>query len=235
MSRCCLGAALSWLHDGLLQGMVVPHWPFVSPWTVTLVICGLGRLRAHLLGLCCTNTLPSNLSTTTQGDIVKVRGDSSELCTLFIGSVWNSKTALARGPWTVLGYVGKRGWRVEGYWCLWKWVQWSPSIGGCLIASNERDVQGFFRLYQLLARSLPRRRSRRACVRAYVHFVCGDHHWSSFWFSNKQHYLFMCVCVYVYVCMFADMYICMYMHVCMYMYMYAFIHMCMCICMHICV
>jgi len=79
---------------------------------------------------------------------------------------------------------------------------------------EQRDVQGFLRLRQLLARSLPRRRVRRACVRAYVHFVY--------------------VCIYVYVCMCADMYICIYLHVCMYMYMYAFIYMCMCMCMHIC-
>ena len=70
-------------------------------------------------------------------------------------------------------------------------------------------------LQRLLARSLPRRRSRRACVR----FICT---------------FCMCVCIYVYVCMCADMYICMYMHVCMYLYIYAFIHMCMCMCMHIC-
>jgi len=44
----------------------------------------------------------------------------------------------------------------------------------------------------------------------------------------------MCVCVYVYVCMCADMYICKYMHVCMNLYIYAFIHMCICMCMHIC-
>ena len=43
----------------------------------------------------------------------------------------------------------------------------------------------------------------------------------------------MCACIYVYVCMYADMYICIYMHVCMYMYMYAFIYMCMCMCMQI--
>ena len=44
----------------------------------------------------------------------------------------------------------------------------------------------------------------------------------------------MRVCIYVYVCMCADMYICIYMHVCMYLYIYAFINMCMCMCMHIC-
>ena len=58
MSRCCLGTALSWLCDGLLRGLVVPRRPFVSPWIVTLVILGLGLLRAHLLGLCCTAVFP---------------------------------------------------------------------------------------------------------------------------------------------------------------------------------
>jgi len=72
-------------------------------------------------------------------------------------------------------------------------------------------VQSFLGLSGLLARSLPRRRSRRACVR-FIRTFC------------------MCVCIYVYVCMCADMYICIYMHVCMYLYIYAFIHMCMHIC-----
>jgi len=58
MSGCCLGAALSWLCDGLLQGLVVFHWPFVSPWTVTSVILGLRFLRARLLRLCCTAAFP---------------------------------------------------------------------------------------------------------------------------------------------------------------------------------
>jgi len=40
-----------------------------------------------------------------------------------------------------------------------------------LIALNERDVQSFLRLQRLLARSLSRRRSRRACARSYVYFV----------------------------------------------------------------
>ena len=102
---------------------------------------------------------------------------------------------------------------MEGYWCFRKWVQWSPCIGGAkciLIASNDKDVQSFLSLQRLLARSVPRRRSRRACVRSYVQFC-------------------MCVCIYVYVCMCVDMYICIYMHVCMYLYIYAFIHMFMCI------
>jgi len=58
MSGCCLGAALSWLCDGLLQGLVVFHWPFVSSWTVTLIILGHGFLRARVLWLCCTAAFP---------------------------------------------------------------------------------------------------------------------------------------------------------------------------------
>ena len=34
------------------------HWPFVSSWTVTLIILGLGFLRARLLRLCCTAAFP---------------------------------------------------------------------------------------------------------------------------------------------------------------------------------
>ena len=58
MNGRCLGAALSWLRDGLLWGLAVPHWRFVSPGTVTLVILGLQVLRAHLLGFCCTAVFP---------------------------------------------------------------------------------------------------------------------------------------------------------------------------------
>ena len=58
MSGCCLGAALSWLCDGLLQG-----WLFFidlsflreqPPWSFS----GLGFLRARLLRLCCTAAFP---------------------------------------------------------------------------------------------------------------------------------------------------------------------------------
>jgi len=85
---------------------------------------------------------------------------------------------------------------LEGYWCCRTWVQWRLCIGGAkcgLIASNEREVQSFLGLQRLLARSLPRRRSRRACVCSCIHFVC------------VCVYMCMCVCmrtyIYVYVCM----------------------------------
>ena len=82
------------------------------------------------------------------------------------------------------------------------------------IAADREKGEASWCQVGLPEQSLPRRRFRRACVRAYIQFVC--------------------VCVYVYVCMCADMYIYIYVHVCMYMYMYAFIHVCMCMCMHIC-
>jgi len=34
------------------------HWSLVSSWTVTLIIFGLGFLRAHLMQLCCTTAFP---------------------------------------------------------------------------------------------------------------------------------------------------------------------------------
>jgi len=91
----------------------------------------------------------------------------------------------------------------------WRYEMWFDDV-------KRKQVQSFLGLQLLLARSLPRRRSRHACVC----FICK---------------FCMCVCIYVYVCMCADMYICICMHVCMYLYIYAFIHMCMCMCMHICV
>ena len=95
------------------------------------------------------------------------------------------------------------------------WAQRSHCIAGAkcgLIASNEREVQSFLRLQRLLARSLPRRRSRRvACVHIYILHVC----------------VYICVCVYVcghaymyiYACVNVLVHLCVYTHV--YVYVYA--------------
>ena len=98
---------------GLLQGFII-----FSLTSRFFVNSHLDDSRAWIPACLLTVALlhrcfPSNLSTTTQGAIVKLRGASSVLCTLFIWSVQNSKTALARSPLrrTVLGYVGKRGCR----------------------------------------------------------------------------------------------------------------------------
>ena len=87
MSGFCLGAALSWLCHGLLQGLVVfsltfcfsvnSHFGHSRAWSSA---CSSTWALLH----CC---FPSNFSTATQGTIVKLRWASSELCTLFIWSV----------------------------------------------------------------------------------------------------------------------------------------------------
>ena len=58
--------------------------------------------------------------------------------------------------------------------------------------------------------------SFQACLRVFIYTFC------------------MCVCIYGYVCMYADVYICIYMHVCMDLCIYAFMPVCMCMCMHVC-
>jgi len=46
------------LHDGLLAGFGCSSLTLRFSWTVTLIILGLGFLRAHLLRLCCTAAFP---------------------------------------------------------------------------------------------------------------------------------------------------------------------------------
>jgi len=77
-------------------------------------------------------------------------------------------------------------------------------------AADREKGGASWRQVRLPAQSLPRRRFRRA-LRAFICTFC------------------MRVCIYVHVCMCADMYIYIYVHACMYMYMCAFIHMCMCV------
>jgi len=55
------------------------------------------------------------IAKTTQGAIYEAaRSFFRAMHSVYLISV-NSKTALARSPQTVLGYVGKKGWGVEGY------------------------------------------------------------------------------------------------------------------------
>jgi len=58
------------------------------------------------------------------------RLQTPELCILEQHQCWDSKNALAHGPWIIPGYVGKRKGVGEGYLGLRKCVQWSPSVGG---------------------------------------------------------------------------------------------------------
>ena len=83
------------------------------------------------------------------------------------------------------------------------------------IAADREKGRAAWRQVGLPAQSMPHRRFRGA-LRALICTFC------------------MHVCIYVYVCMCADIYIYICVHVCMYMYMYAFINVCMCMCVHIC-
>ena len=81
---CCLGAALLWLclvccrvWSLTSSFFVNSHLDHSRAW---IPACSLTAALLH----CC---FPSNLSTTTQGAIVKVHGASSDLCTLFNWSV----------------------------------------------------------------------------------------------------------------------------------------------------
>jgi len=85
-----------------------------------------------------------------------------------------------------------------------------------LIASNKRDGQSFLRLQRLLARSLPRRHSWRACVRSCVHFVCVC--------------VYMCMCVCVRTCIYV--YMCMCVCICTSMRLYTCVCVCVCIFLH---
>ena len=51
MSGCCLGAALSWLHDGLLAGFGCSSLTLRFSWTVTLIILGLGSDQCRTVKL----------------------------------------------------------------------------------------------------------------------------------------------------------------------------------------
>ena len=86
---CCLGASLSWLCVWAVAGFgrffidlsflkfVNSHLDHSWAW---IPACSLTAALQH-------HCIPYNLSTTTQGAIVKLRGASSELCTLFVWSV----------------------------------------------------------------------------------------------------------------------------------------------------
>jgi len=87
-----------------------------------LVNSHFGHSRAWILAGLPTAALlhrcfPSNLSTTTQGGIVKLRGTSSKWCTLLYWSVWNRKTTSVQDAWStncsgVCWEEGMGGWGV---------------------------------------------------------------------------------------------------------------------------
>ena len=138
---------------------------------------------------------------------------------MFIWSVWNSKTDLAHGPRTILGYVGKRGWGVEEYWCLRKWVQWSPSIGGAKCDWLRRTKETCSASCVCISSLRGRCRAIVPGVLVYVHiyilYVCAHTCVCVYMCGHVYMYIYACVCVYVYVCI--------YVHVYVYVYVYAYL------------
>jgi hypothetical protein len=217
MNRCCLVVTLSWLYKWLLQGLVVFHWPFVSPWTVTLVILWLGFLRACPLRLWYTVTFTPIFLQLRKGPLWSCAKLLQNYVLCSSDQCWTVKLrlpAVCELFWGMLGR-GDGGWRgigvsESGYnevlalevwnvvWLCWK----KETCKASCVCNSSSHV--------------------RCCVVVSGVLAC------------VHMYICVCVYIYVYVCMCADMYLCIYMHVCMYMYMYAFIHMCMCMRMHIC-
>jgi len=214
LSGCCLGAALSWFRDGLLAGVGCSSLILRFSWTVTLIILGLGFLRARLLRLCCTAAFPPIFQQLCKGQLwscVELLPRYA-LCSFDqCRTVKLRLIAVRELFWVMLGR-GDGGWRGIGV---------SGSGYNEVLALEVRNVVWLRRTKETYRascvctapRAFAAAPSFQACLRA---FIC------------------MCVCIYVYMRMCADMYICIHMHVCMYLYIYAFSHMCMCMCMHIC-
>ena len=99
LSLCCLGSSV------LIVLWAVAGFGRFSLTSRFSVNCHLGHSRAWISACSPTAALlhccfPSNLSTTTQGAMVKLRGTSLKCCTLLQCSVWNSKTTSAQDAWS---------------------------------------------------------------------------------------------------------------------------------------
>jgi len=80
-------------------------------WTVTLIILGLGFLRARLLRLCCTAAFPPIFLQLRKGPLWSCAElfQSGALCCIDQCGTVKPRPPKMRGPRTVLEYVGKRG------------------------------------------------------------------------------------------------------------------------------
>ena len=193
MSGCCLGAALSWFAWCAACG----GWLFsIDPSfrTVTLIILGLGFLRARLLRLYFTAVFPPIFLQLRKGPLWRC---AELLQSYVLCSSDQCRTVTLRLP-AAANYSG---------------VCWEEGIGGggVTMTSLHWRCEMWFDCVELkrsakLSSSatapctFTTAPSFQACLRAFICTFC------------------MCVCIYVYACMCADMYICIYMHVCMHLY-----------------
>jgi len=94
---------------------------------------------------------------------------------------------------------------------------WPRRVIPLRIAGDREKGGASWRQVGLPAQSLPRRRSRRACERAYIHFVCVC--------------VYMCMCVCVRTCIYV--YMCMCVCICICMRLYTCVCVCVCVCIFV--
>jgi len=216
---CCLGAALSWLFVGCYRVWSFFHWPLVSSWTVTVIILGLGFLRARLLRLCCTAAFPPIF--------LQLRKGPSWSCAELLQSYAlcscdQCRTVKLRLPavlelfWGMLGR-GDGGWRGMGV---------SGSGYNEVLALEVRNVVWLRRTKETCKASSLYNGSSRvrcravvpgvlACVHLYILYVC----------------VYMCMCVCMRTCIYV--YVCMRVCICTSMRLYTCVCVCVCVCIFV--
>jgi len=90
---------------------------------------------------------------------------------------------------------------------------WPRRVIPLFIAADREKGGASWRQVGIPVQSLPRRRFRRACVRAYIHFVCVC--------------VYMCMCACVRTCIY--IYMCMCVCICIFMRLYTRV----CVCVYI--
>ena len=205
MNGRCLGAALSWLRDGLLWGLAVPHWRFVSPGTVTLVILGLQVLRAHLLGFCCIATFP----------LIFLQ--------LRKGTLWRCAELLQSHTLCSSDQCGTVQSRLPAVRELF-WGMWGKGDGG--LRSIGVSGSGYIEVLALEVLNVVWLRRTKETCRAWT-CICI----SSSRICCRAVVPGVLACVHMYI-LYVCVYICVYVYVRGHVYMY--IYMCMCVCICIC-
>jgi len=177
------------------------------------MILGIGFLRAHLLQLCAQLLSLQSFYNYARGHCEAARGFFRAMYSVHLTMVSQYNCACPRcanysGVYWEEG-IGGGGVLLFQEVGTMKSLHWRCEMWFDCVEQKRRAK----RLQRLLARSLPRRRSRRACVHSYVHFVC------------VCVYMCMCVCVRTFI----FVYICMCVCICTSMRLYTCVCVCVCI------
>ena len=136
MSGCCLGGVLLWWCDGLLLALVVLRRPSVSSEEPHCAWSGTDYCVFAYRGSAAPLSSLQSFYDYRRGHYEAAQNFFRVAHSEITCSVGKLKLRLC-SPWTILGYGGKRGGGVKGYWGLRKWVQWSPRIGGAKCGSSH--------------------------------------------------------------------------------------------------